>query len=469
MGRKIVTGKENRTQKFRMFLLRMILVLATLVMLCNGEGCQPELVEDPESLVTVGYDRQRKTAMYIDTLSVEMKNKKKFDILLTDSCNGRRDASVTIEMRKEGSADWEEKTRDIRITAKHNDDIKNLDPCSIYEIRVLIVPKMSGGEVRPLPIFKIGPYHEQDPKDIAIAKFKGDGEQYYKDNFKSEYTQVTDHSFTVKWDPICALGFNIFVKDEEEEDWVNAIEKTITNDMKNPTTEVTFDVPHCKVFEVIFEFAIDSESLEIYERELATVTTDPNKEVIKAKFMEHSFDNISNVLKWDYTHVMEDFDCIESFNYKLVKDENGDTEELKKVNYVDVKEEEFDVGSLVSECNFGIRTEIEYETVEKHVASLDGFEIHIHKEDQKDNSISVNATNIMFEVNPCVEPNSEIVIGLAEIGREGKELHGRMLDSNLAGQVSVDKSMSIIKRSEFAESELSSCMAFKIMLLRTRV
>lgn len=449
-----------------MVLLRLALVLVTMVMFYQAEGCQPELVEDAASLVTVGYDRQRNTAMYVDTLSVDMKKKKKFATLLTSDCNGRRDATVAIEIRKVDSEEWEEKARDIKITAKHYDDIKNLDPCTEYEIRVLIRPT-NGGEVRELPIFVIGPYYELDPKDIAIAKFKGDGEQYYKENFKAEYIQVTDNSFTVKWDSVCALGINVFVKDEEQEDWDEAKEKKISNNMKNPTTEVTFDVPHCKVFEVIFEFAIDSaESQEIYERELHTVTSDPNKKVLKSKFEEaHKFNNMSTVLEWDFTHLIDEFDCIESFSYKLIKDENGDLEQLLDGNY-DSKGEDFNVSSVVSECNFEIQMNIEYETVENHVDSLVGFEEHIHKKDQKDNTISVHETNIIFEVNPCGEPDTEIVIGLSEISREGRELSTAILESNLAGQVAVNKSMTDIQRSDFDAVDLKSCVAYKIMLLR---
>jgi hypothetical protein len=80
--------------------------------------------------------------------------------------------------------------------SRNYDDLKDLDPCSRYEIRVLIKPK-HGGEERELPIFKVGPFHELDPDDMAIAKFKGDGEQHYTDNFKPEYLDITDHSFTV--------------------------------------------------------------------------------------------------------------------------------------------------------------------------------------------------------------------------------------------------------------------------------
>ena len=59
-----------------MVLQRLALVLVTMVMFYQAEGCQPDLVEDAHNLVTVGYDRQRTTAMYVDTLSVDMKKKR---------------------------------------------------------------------------------------------------------------------------------------------------------------------------------------------------------------------------------------------------------------------------------------------------------------------------------------------------------------------------------------------------------
>merc|ERR1719495_2775150 len=103
-----------------MKVLSVILVLVTMA--SNTESCQLELVEDAASLVTVGYDRQRSTAVYVDTLSVEMKKKKKFQSLLEPSCNSRRDVTLAIEMKKEGQDEWQELTGDIKITARNYDD-----------------------------------------------------------------------------------------------------------------------------------------------------------------------------------------------------------------------------------------------------------------------------------------------------------------------------------------------------------
>lgn len=428
------------------------------------EACQPELVEDPGSLVEVGYDRQRTTAVYVDTLSVAMKNKKKFNALLTSSCNGRRDATVAIEMRKEGSEEWEEMASEIKITARNYDDLKDLDPCSRYEIRVLIKPK-HGGEERELSIFKVGPFHELDPADMAIAKFKGDGEQYYTDNFKPEYIDVTDHSFTVRWQPICALGINVFVKGEDE-DWEEDPQKKITNDINDPTTELTFEVDSCKVYEVVFEFIIDSEGQEIFEQEATLVTISIKQEDLRDKFSKHNFDNSSKLLKWDYTALIDELECVESFSYKLVKDENGDIEQLLEGNDQDNREQDFDIGSLKSECNFGVRMEVEYNFYEDNVDSFEAFEEHMHDKDQKDNAINVNERSITYEINPCVQQGSKLAIGLAEIGREGKDLSGSISEDTLAGKIDVDESKTDIPRSSFEEMDLKSCVAYKIILLR---
>jgi len=257
------------------------------------------------------------------------------------------------------------------------------------------------------------------------------------------------------------------IEKEEDEDWM---EKKIENDISNPTTEISYDVQHCKVYEVSFEFFLDADDstfggYEIYPEE--TVTTNPNKKELQTKFMEYTYDNSSKVLNWDYTQLMNDFDCLERFSYKLVKDENGDTEDLKEGNDEDRTKGNFNVGALDSKCNFAVRTEIEYETGAGHIDKLDGFEIHIQQKDQKDNSIDVNETSISFEVNPCVaEHEEDVVIGLAEVEREGRGIHGRVLESSLTTQVPVEKSISDIKRSQFDEADLKSCVAYKIMLLR---
>lgn len=300
---------------------------------------------------------------------------------------------------------------------------------------------------------------------LAIAKFKGDGEQYYTDNFKPEYVDVTDHSFTVRWEPICALGVNIWVKGEEE-DWEEDPQEKITNDISDPTTELTFDVASCKVYEVVFEFNIDSEGQEIFEQEGTLVTTSITQEDLRDSFSKHSFDNTSNLLKWDYTALIDELECVESFSYKLVKDENGDIEQLLEGNDQDKLEQDFDIGSLTSECNFGVRMEVEYNFYEDAVDSFDAFEEHLHKKDQKDNAIKVNETSITYEINPCVQQGSKLVIGLAEIGREGKGLSGSISEDSLAGKIDVDESETNIPRSSFEDMDMKSCVAYKIILLR---
>merc|ERR1719315_549035 len=99
-------------------ILVMLLVMVSMVS-NTVKSCQPELVSDAASLVTVGYDRQRSTAVYVDTLSVEMKKKKKFQSLLAPSCNSRRDVTLAIEMKKEGQDEWQELAGDIKITARN--------------------------------------------------------------------------------------------------------------------------------------------------------------------------------------------------------------------------------------------------------------------------------------------------------------------------------------------------------------
>ena len=182
--------------------------------------------------------------------------------------------------------------------------------------------------------------------------------------------------------------------------------------------------------------------------------------------MEHTYNNISKLLYWDYSALFNEFDCFASFTNKLVKDENGDTEDLKKGSHEDSTRKEFNVGALKSDCNFGVRTVIEYKTAQGHVDSLDGLDIHIQQADQKDNSIAVSGTHILFEVNPCVAEHAEdIVIGLAKVEGKERSIHGRMLDSGLTAQVPVNKSTSDIKRSAFDENVMKSGVAYKIMLL----
>merc|ERR1711915_364083 len=418
-------------------------------------------------LITVGYDRLGSTALYVDTLSLEMKNKKKFTSLLTPECNKRRDASIAVELREEGG-DWAEHAKEIRITSRQYDDIKTLDPCKKYEIKILIKPLKGQGDIRELPLFSVGPYYELDTESTRIAKFKGDGENYYKEHFNASYSKVTHNSFTIEWQPICAMGINIFVRDEEEDDWERASNKFLQNDIQSPTTEVTFDVEHCKVYEVTFEFKIDSASDdEIFtsEIEIEKVTSDPNKEIIQAMLMKHSYDNSSNTIEWDYTSVLDEFYCLDSFSYTLKKDENGDIEELMSGNQ-DSKPGKFNIGTITSNCNYGIRMEVEYETVEKHKQKIDAFEEHIHKENQVDNAIALNGSKIFYQVNPCVEPNSEIVIGLSEVGTTGREAHGRALMSDLTATVSVEKENAEIESSALNETDLKSCVAYKIILLR---
>jgi len=448
-----------------MILLRLTLVLVTTAMASNMvEGCQPELVEDASSLVTVGYDRQGTTAVYVDTLSVEMKKKKKFKQLLAPGCSGRREVTVAIEMRKEGEEEWKEIKSDIKITARDYDDMKDLDPCSRYEIKVLIKP-INGGQERELEIFKVGPFHELDAEDTAIAKFKGDGEQYYTDHFKAEYLEVTDKSFTVKWEPICALGINVFVKGEDQ-DWNDDLLKKITNDVSKPTTQLTFDVTPCTAYEVGFEFFIDSEGQELVEQESPLFTSTIEKNDLRDKFSKYSFDNATRKLKWNYMDIIDELECMESFSYTLVKDENGDIEQMLAGDDQDSNEKEYDFGTIESECNFGVRMEVEYNFFEETLDSFIAFEEPVHNEDQMDNAISAEGGNIYFVINPCIQASADIVIGLAEIGAEVKELSGVISEENLVGQVDVDESSTAIPWSSFNEKGLKSCATYKILLLR---
>ena len=207
------------------------IVMVLVFTILRVESCQPELVEDAADVVSVGYDRLRTTAIYVDTIRVEMKNKQKFSNLLTGSCNSRRDAAVKLAIRKHGSQDWDYVEKEVRISSKHNDGFKNIDPCQIYEVKVSIVPKQEG-ESRTLPIFTVGPYHELENEDIAIAKFKKDGGKYFEEHFKPKYTEVSDNSFTVTWDPICAKGIKVWVRDADLVD-EDGIEKIIKNDIRS--------------------------------------------------------------------------------------------------------------------------------------------------------------------------------------------------------------------------------------------
>ena len=112
--------------------IRNVLILVSIIGYCKVESCQPELVEDAADLVSVGYDRLSTTSIYVDTISVDMKNKQKFSKLLTGSCNRRKDVALKLAIRKQGSQDWDEMKRDISITLKHNDGFTKIDPCQIY-------------------------------------------------------------------------------------------------------------------------------------------------------------------------------------------------------------------------------------------------------------------------------------------------------------------------------------------------
>ena len=145
-------------------------VLISMLGTYGVQSCQPELVDNVTSYISVGYDRQATKEIYVDTLSVLMMGKLKFRSLVEPGCNGRRDVNVTIEIRKSGSEEWEEKVENIKITSKQNDLIRTLDPCSKYEVRVTIVPLKGNYEKRSLPLFSVGPYNELDKAEIKIAK-----------------------------------------------------------------------------------------------------------------------------------------------------------------------------------------------------------------------------------------------------------------------------------------------------------
>jgi len=442
-----------------MWFLRSFLVLVAAYQVL---GCQPELKDDASSMLTVEYDRQGIAAIYVDRIAVGMKDKKKFSDLLKRGCSGRRDVQLEIKTRPAGSDKWESKKSDIRITAKSHDKIE-VDPCEKYEVQV-IINSLKGGEAKELPIFTVGPFHELPPAEVAISKFKGDMDKYMSENFQYEYQDITDRSFTIKWEPICAIIINVWVKGQDEE-WEDIQEKKIHNNISDPTTEITFNVDPCTIIEVSLDFYVDSAEQFPAEKELQTLTTNPNKDFLKNMFSNHSYDNGTKTLTWDYSPLIDQLDCLEKFNYKLVKDENGDLENVLEGTDKDIEAKTFPVSSVEKDCNFAVRMEVEYVTIEGHKDAIEGFEIHIHKENQKDNEISVDEENITYAINPCVQPKADIVIGLVEVGNAGKERQGR----NLPGQnmlVKVDKSLTSIERSKFEEMDLKSCVAYKIMLLR---
>jgi len=428
------------------------------------ESCQPELAENADSLVTVGYDRQRNTAVYVDTLSVEMKKKKKFQSLLAPGCNSRRDVTLAIQIRREGSEEWEDLATDIKITARNYDDYKELDPCSRYQVRIVIKPR-SGSEERALPIFTVGPFQELDTEEMKITKFKGDGEQYYADHFKAEYVDVTDKSFTIRWEPICALGINVFVKDWEDEDWEEEPKKRISNDINNPTTQLTFDVTPCKAYEVVFEFFIDSEEQEIFDTELPNVKIAIEKKDLKQKFSKYSLDKKSQKIKWNYTGLLDELECVESFSYRLLKEEKGDIEQLFVGDDQDRKENEFDIQSIQSECSVGLKMEVEFVFLEDNHDTIHAFEEFFQNKDEKDNSIQLNDSSILYEISPCIPSGSELFFAVTEVVEEEEEMDGILPETRLMGMVSVDES-SYLPLSQFEELDLKSCAAYNMKLLR---
>ena len=135
--------------------IRNVLILGSIIGFCRVESCQPELVEGATDLVSVGYDRRGSRDIYVDTVSVGMKNKHQFTKLLAPGCNGRNDATVAIAIRKADSEEWKEMVNGIRIK-KRDTEVKNLDPCLRYEVRVSIIPNAVGLEIRSLPVFTVG-------------------------------------------------------------------------------------------------------------------------------------------------------------------------------------------------------------------------------------------------------------------------------------------------------------------------
>jgi len=428
----------------------LLTTLLFLVPLYQVHGCQPELEDEAASLVGVQYDRQGDAAIYVDKLSVEMKNKKKFSYLLKPGCNGRRDVQLEIKIRKEGTEEWEEKASKIRISLKSYDKI-DIDPCGKYEVK-LLVKSLKGKETRELPIFTVGPFHKLDPEEVAISRMKGDVESFIETNFQYEYQDITDTSVTIKWEPICALIINVMVKGQDQE-WEEVQMKKIQNDIDNPTTEITFDVDPCTIIEVSFDFYIDSAEQFPAEKELKTLTTNPNKEILSSMFSEHSYDNITNVISWDYSPFIDQLDCIEKFKYKLIKNQNGGIETAFEGTDKDKTKNEFLMMSMEEECNFSVRMEVEYITVEGHKESIEAFEIR--KGNQKDNDISIDDSSISYAVNSCTGTDSNIAIGLMDVG-----------NAEIVGEVIVDKSLTSIERSAFDEMGLKSCVVYKISLLR---
>ena len=58
--------------------IRNVLILGSIIGFCRVESCQPEWMEGATDLVSVGYDRRGSRDIYVDTVSVGMKNKQSF-------------------------------------------------------------------------------------------------------------------------------------------------------------------------------------------------------------------------------------------------------------------------------------------------------------------------------------------------------------------------------------------------------
>ena len=96
-----------------------LLLLTLLTINRRSLACQPELVEDAESLISVDYERKENSALYVDTIQIQMKNgQQRFRNILAGNCNKRGDVTLASRIREAGSDKWIEKEKDSKINVK---------------------------------------------------------------------------------------------------------------------------------------------------------------------------------------------------------------------------------------------------------------------------------------------------------------------------------------------------------------
>ena len=69
--------------------------------------------------------------------------------------------------------------------------------------------------------------------------------------------------------------------------------------------------------------------------------------------------------------------------------------------------------------------------------------------DEKDNSIQLNDSSILYEISPCIPSGSELFFAVTEVVEEEEEMNGIFPETRLMGMVSVDEYRSLLGENHY--------------------